>query len=213
MLYLDHAATTVVRPEVRDAMAPFLNDAFGNPSGVHDVSRRAKNAMEEARERAAQLLGADRPLEIVFTGGGTEADNLAVIGAALADNMRRRVVTTAIEHEAVLESAHFAGRLGCEVVVVGVDAAGRVDPHDIAAACDETAVVSVMAANNETGAIQPLPEIAALIKTIDGAVFHTDAVQAFISEEVTVLNTGADMISIAAHKLGGPKGAGLLYVR
>ncbi|NND04725.1 MAG: aminotransferase class V-fold PLP-dependent enzyme, partial [Acidimicrobiia bacterium] len=165
MLYLDHAATTVVRPEVREAMAPFLDEAFGNPSGIHGVSRRAKNAMEEARERAAQLLGADRPLEIVFTAGGTEADNLAVIGAALAGGKRRRVVTTAIEHEAVLESAHFAGRMGCEVVVVGVDGAGRVDPSAIAEACDDSTVVSVMAANNETGAIQPLTEISELAQS------------------------------------------------
>ncbi|MGI9610378.1 MAG: aminotransferase class V-fold PLP-dependent enzyme, partial [Acidimicrobiia bacterium] len=155
MLYLDHAATTVVRPEVREAMAPFNEEAFGNPSGIHGVSRRAKNAIEMAREQTAELLGAERPLEIVFTGGGTEADNLAVLGAALADGKRRRVVTSAVEHEAVIESAGFASRLGCEVVVVEVDAAGRVDPANVAAACVDEAVVSVRAANNETGAIQP----------------------------------------------------------
>jgi len=213
MLYLDHAATTVVRPEVRDAMAPFLDDAFGNPSGIHGVSRRAKNAMEEARELAAQLLGAAQPLEIVFTGGGTEADNLAVLGAALAGGERRRVVTTPIEHEAVLESAHFAARLGCEMVVVPVDGEGRIDPQVMAAACNDGSVVSVMPANNETGAIQPVAEVAALVHARGGSVVHTDAVQAFISEHITVATTGADMISIAAHKLGGPKGAGLLYVR
>ncbi len=214
MLYLDHAATTVVRPEVREVMAPFADEAFGNPSGIHGVSRRAKNAIEEARERAAALLGAAKPLEIIFTGGGTEADNLAVVGAALADGNRRRVVTSAIEHEAVLESARFAARLGCELRVVDVDASGRVAPREIAAAVGDGAVVSVMAANNETGAIQPLPEIANAARGAGRDVLvHTDAVQAFISEEVTVGTTSADMISLAAHKLGGPKGAGLLYVR
>ena len=211
MLYLDHAATTVMRPEVRVSTEHFAHDDFGNPSGIHAVARRAKNAIEEARERAAELLGAARPLEIVFTGGGTEADNLAVAGAALAGGRRRRIVTSAIEHEAVLESAAFAGRLGCEVVVVGVDAAGRVDPAEVAAACDGGSIVSIMTANNETGTLQPVDRIANGLPA--GSVLHTDAVQAFISEEVTVATTGAAMISLAAHKLGGPKGAGLLYVR
>jgi cysteine desulfurase len=214
MLYLDHAATTVVRPEVREAMAPFAGEAFGNPSGIHAVSRRAKNAVEEAREQAADLLGAAKPLEIVFTGGGTEADNLAILGAALADEGRRRVVTSAIEHEAVLESARFAERLGCDLHVVGVDADGRVAPRDIAAAAGDGALVSVMTANNETGVIQPLAEIANAARGAGrGVLVHTDAVQAYISEDVTVASTSADMISLAAHKLGGPKGAGLLYVR
>jgi cysteine desulfurase len=211
MLYLDHAATTPVRPEVIEAMAPFAAEAYGNPSGIHGASRRAKNAIEAAREQAAGLLGARRPLEIVFTGGGTEADNLAVLGAALAEGKRRRVVTSAVEHEAVLESAAFAGRLGCEVANVGVDRFGRVDPVEIGAACDDDTVVSVMAANNETGAIQPLLAVARAVPST--ALFHTDAVQAFISEPITVATTGAAMISLAAHKLGGPKGAGLLYVR
>jgi cysteine desulfurase len=214
MLYLDHAATTVVRPEVREAMAPFADEAFGNPSGIHGVSRRAKNAMEEARERAAELLGATKPLEIVFTGGGTEADNLAVLGSAIADGGRRRVVTSAIEHEAVLESARFAERLGCELHVVGVDGYGRVAPREIAAATGDETIVSVMAANNETGAVQPLAEIANAARGAGQDVLvHTDAVQAFISVDVTAATTSADMISLAAHKLGGPKGAGLLYVR
>ncbi|NNK91910.1 MAG: aminotransferase class V-fold PLP-dependent enzyme, partial [Acidimicrobiia bacterium] len=144
MRYLDHAATTAVRPEARDAMAPFLDDAFGNPSGLHGVAQRAKNALEEARERAAELIGAERPFEVVFTGGGTEADNLAIAGAALADGRRGGIVTTHIEHEAVLETAAFCERLGCSVRRVGVDGLGRVDAATVAAAVgDDTSVVSV----------------------------------------------------------------------
>ena len=155
MIYLDHAATTPLRPEAREAMEPWLGERFGNPSGVHAVSRRAKDAVEEARERIASALGAGHPLEIVFTGGGTDADNLAIVGAALGAS--GGVVTTAIEHDAVLESARFVERLGRPVHVVGVDGEGRVDPEEVVAAVDgATAVVSVMTANNETGVIQPV---------------------------------------------------------
>ena len=214
MLYLDHAATTQVRPETREAMAPFLDEVFGNPSGIHGVSRAAKNALETAREEAADLLGAAHPLDIVFTGGGTEADNLAVVGGALAGGARRAVVTTAVEHEAVLESVDFLDRLGCRVTRIGVDGSGRLDASDLVAHVDgDTAVVSVMAANNETGVMFPLLEIANAVHAVSPATLvHSDAVQAFITEEVTVAATGAEMISIAGHKFGGPKGVGLLYV-
>lgn len=212
-LYLDHAATSPLRPEAREAMAPFLAERFGNPSGVHEVSRRAKNAVEDARERAAALLGADRPLDIVFTGGGTESDNLAVAGPALAAG-RGGVVVTAVEHEAVLETARFLARLGCPVEVVPVDGEGRVSPEDVAAAAGRgTAVVSVMAANNETGARQPVAKVASAVRNAaPGAVVHSDAVQAFVGDDVTVETLGADLVTIAAHKFGGPKGVGLLCV-
>ena len=212
--YLDHAATTPMRPGVAEAMAPYLGEVFGNPSGVHAVSRRAKNAVEEARERAAALLGTARPLDVVFTSGGTESDNLAVAGAALAPGSTGRVVVTAVEHEAVLASAGFLGRLGGRSTVVPVGPSGSVTTEDVLEVVGEDVVlVSVMAANNETGARQPVRKISEAVRSVARpALVHTDAVQAFCSDTVTVAETGADLITLAGHKIGGPKGVGLLVV-
>ncbi|WP_447949929.1 cysteine desulfurase family protein [Microbacterium aurum] len=217
MRYLDHAATTPVRPEVLEAMLPFLTDRFGNPSSHHTVGEAAASALDDARRRVARIVGM-RPGDIVFTSGGTEADNLAIKGLAIGAAQHRgapvHVITTTIEHEAVLASCDYLERVhGFAVTRVGVDADGRVDPADIAAALrPDTALVSVGYANNEIGTVQDAAAIAAALASASAAVpLHLDAVQA--AGWLPLSGTGADALSIAGHKVGAPQGIGVLAVR
>jgi cysteine desulfurase len=214
---LDYAASTPMRPEAVAAMAPFLIESFGNPSGGHAGARAAKNALEEAREVVAECLGA-QPGEVVFTGGGTESDNLAVLGAARAARAAGSgdgVVTTQLEHKGVLAPSDRLGREGFRVARVAVTGGGVVDLDAIADSLDDrTVVVSVMLVNNEVGTVQPLAEVAALVRACaPRAVIHTDAVQAVPWLDVSIETRPADLVSISAHKFGGPKGTGALVVR
>jgi len=213
-IYLDHHATTPLDPAVVAAMLPYLTEKFGNPSSrQHAFGQEAHAAVEEARAQLARLIGAE-PGDIVFTSGATESDNLAVRGAARAATARgRHLVTTAIEHPAVLEPARTIEREGFEVTVVGVGRDGIVATDEIARALrPDTVLVSVMAANNEVGTVQPIAEIGRLCGQ-RGILFHTDAVQAIGRMPVRVDEWGTDLVSISAHKMYGPKGVGVLYVR
>lgn len=216
-VYLDHNATTPVRPEVLEAMLPFLKGEYGNPNSVHSAGQRARRAVEKAREQTAALLHC-QPSEVVFTSSGSEADSAALKGAAQAawnqtGGKRRHVVVSAVEHEAVLGAARHLAARGFETTQVGVDARCRVDPASVAAALrPETAVVSVMYANNEVGALQPVRELAALCRE-KGVLFHTDAVQAAGKVPLDFAALGADLMALSGHKLNAPKGVGALVVR
>ena len=213
-IYLDHAATTPVRAEVLEAMTPFLGARFGNPSSTHRWGREARAALDEARERVARCLGAKAD-EICFTSGGTEGDNLAVIGIwrALKDKGRRAVVTTPIEHKAVLQAAHQVAKEGGEARLLQVDATGHVvDTSFDALVRDDVAVCSVMWVNNETGTMQAIEQLAPRAKS-RGVLFHTDAVQAFGKVPINTATLPVDGLTISGHKIGAPKGIGAMFLR
>jgi cysteine desulfurase len=213
-IYLDHAATTPVRAEVLEAMMPFYGPRFGNPSSVHRWGREARTALDEARERIARCLGAT-PDEICFTSGGTEADNIAILGAwrARRDQGRNAVVTTPIEHKAVLASVHQAAREGAEERFVRMTTDGVVDVDSyVSLVRDDTAIATVMWVNNEIGTVQPIAELAGIAKAA-GALFHTDAVQAFGKVDIDAKAIPFDILSISGHKIGAPKGIGAVFIR
>jgi cysteine desulfurase len=213
-VYLDNNATTPVLPEVVDAMRPYFSERFGNASSIHSHGQQTRSAVEHARESVAALIGA-RASEIVFTSGGTEADNLAIFGSlqAKARSQKTHIITSTIEHHAVLNACRHLEATGCELTCVPVDARGLVDPSDVRRALrPNTKLISIMLANNETGVLQPVREIAAIAAEA-GVHFHTDAVQAAGKIPLRVADVGCHLLTISSHKLHGPQGVGALYVK
>jgi cysteine desulfurase len=211
-IYLDYAATTPVLPEVVEAMIPYFTDEYGNASALHDFGVRARKAIEDSRETVARFIGAP-PESIVFTSGGTESDNMAVFGTFLKNRERNpHIITTAIEHSAVLNTCQFMEQLGAEVTYLPVNAEGIVDPSAIEAVItDRTVLISIMHANNEIGTVQPVAEIGQ-IASIHGVPFHTDAVQALSSTHIDVQGNNVNILSASGHKLYAPKGVGILFL-
>ena len=213
-VYFDNSATTRMAPEVLESMMPFLTDEYGNPSSVHYMGNAAAAALRKARKQVADSLGC-LPSEITFTSGGTESDNLALIGAALAckDPSRKRIITSAIEHEAVLEACEELKRRGFDVTILGVDREGYLDPSVLDDAMgDDVCIVSVMAANNVVGTIEDISELSKVAHE-HGALFHTDAVQGYTKMKIDVKKDGIDMLALSGHKIHAPKGIGALYVK
>lgn len=214
-IYFDYGASSPVRPEVLEAMIPFFSMEYANPGSIHDFGINSMEAIQHARRQIANALGASSPREIIFTSSGTEANNLAIIGTAKKrKNEGRHIITSTIEHPSVLEVCRYLEKEGFKITYLPVDSYGRVNPEDVKnELTDETILVSIMAANNEVGTIQPIKEIAHIVKSSSRALFHTDAIQYFGKVPFTVEDLEVDLLSIGSHKIHGPKGAGALYIK
>jgi cysteine desulfurase len=214
MIYLDNNATTRVAPEVLDAMQPYLSDVFGNPSSAHALGREMKRAVEQSREQVANLIGAADASEIVFTSCGSESDNWAIRGVLATHPQKKHIVTTQVEHEAVRNLCALLENEGYEVTSLGVDTNGELDLDDLRAALrPDTALVSIMLANNETGVLFPMAEIGRIVREKSEAVFHVDGVQAVGKIPIDLKNTSVDLFALSGHKLHAPQGIGALYMR